>query len=323
MTDDVPPDLQTMTDARIERSAGCSGCGYDLRGLGLEGRCPECGRPVMRSVLDVVDPAASLFPVVRRPRLVGDVLVLVVGLILLAVAADATLRGIGVARGAARWPSVSATWLPGVAALLAVLPALLLAPPRGNEEAIRRAVHRLALGLAGWGAGLALGGWAARRGGGAAELAIVGLGLRWGALIIALFALRQVVQVAGERSRQFRTARGGRQRIRDLVFAAAAGGIGEAVLVGAGMVAGPAADAAGLLGAALLLVSQFMLVVGFVYLLVNVGWIRRALRKPPPTLAELLTPLPVAEPEPDDAASKSADEPSAGLADPPPPRPEA
>lgn len=31
----------------IQQSTPCPGCGYDLRGLRLDGKCPECGRPTI------------------------------------------------------------------------------------------------------------------------------------------------------------------------------------------------------------------------------------------------------------------------------------
>lgn len=37
-------------DAQVEEDARCAGCGHMLRGLDVDGVCPECGVPVSRSV---------------------------------------------------------------------------------------------------------------------------------------------------------------------------------------------------------------------------------------------------------------------------------
>ncbi len=40
------PSLTILTDDRL-----CVHCGYNLRGLPLDGKCPECGEAVRRSLL--------------------------------------------------------------------------------------------------------------------------------------------------------------------------------------------------------------------------------------------------------------------------------
>src|SRR5438477_2160642 len=50
----------------------CRQCGYYLRGLRADSRCPECGLEIWQSVLHTVDPAASRLPMLRNPRAVGD-----------------------------------------------------------------------------------------------------------------------------------------------------------------------------------------------------------------------------------------------------------
>lgn len=43
-------EVLTSADGALEKDMFCSRCGYNLRGLTLEGLCPECGSPVSRSV---------------------------------------------------------------------------------------------------------------------------------------------------------------------------------------------------------------------------------------------------------------------------------
>ena len=40
---------------RIDDSIVCIGCRYSLRGLGVDGRCPECGRHVMGSTVHYLE----------------------------------------------------------------------------------------------------------------------------------------------------------------------------------------------------------------------------------------------------------------------------
>lgn len=69
------PDLpaEAGPDASIVRrltgSINCIRCGYELKGLSVRVECPECGAPVLASLLALVDPKAHELALVRRPRL--------------------------------------------------------------------------------------------------------------------------------------------------------------------------------------------------------------------------------------------------------------
>ena len=43
---DAPPNAPKLA-LRIEDDVACPACGYNLRGLRMDGRCPECGRPAI------------------------------------------------------------------------------------------------------------------------------------------------------------------------------------------------------------------------------------------------------------------------------------
>lgn len=43
---DAPPNAPKVA-LRIENDVACPACGYNLRGLRMDGRCPECGRPTI------------------------------------------------------------------------------------------------------------------------------------------------------------------------------------------------------------------------------------------------------------------------------------
>ena len=101
----------------------------------------------------------------------------------------------------------------------------------------------------------------------------------------AFFGLRGIIQALGRRSRQFRTARGSRQYVRDLIAALVAVAIGEMLRQGA--------DLAGwhgvaVVGSVIVWVAGALLILGQCYLVWNTWWIRRALLRPPPTLTELV-----------------------------------
>lgn len=54
----------------------CITCGYELQGLSVSGRCPECGTFVRATILYTVDPQAEEFRPVTAPRLVSSALLL-------------------------------------------------------------------------------------------------------------------------------------------------------------------------------------------------------------------------------------------------------
>lgn len=70
----TPRDTPATTDeplvaATLTERLTCVACGYDLRGLSVLDRCPECGLRIATSILAVVDPRAQEFEPIRRPRL--------------------------------------------------------------------------------------------------------------------------------------------------------------------------------------------------------------------------------------------------------------
>jgi len=53
----------------LSRDLPCVRCGYDLVGLSVRDRCPECGTPVRATLLAVVDPLAGELAPIYAPRL--------------------------------------------------------------------------------------------------------------------------------------------------------------------------------------------------------------------------------------------------------------
>jgi hypothetical protein len=274
----------------LARSLACTRCRYDLRGLPLDGHCPECGATVWESVEGAIDPTARRLPTLTNPRKVGDALVLFVACLLLGtllVLARPVLGAVGAfAPSGVAPPPRTLAWLmllaSGVAAL-SLIPVRMLAPPAdaGPRGAASRTVRRLVLGVVTlFAATLA---WAFV-GDAAIPSAIVRLAVVL-TLIMVMAALRSVLLFVGERSREFRTASARRQRVPELIAALVGAALGDVARVAGDLLA---LRGLSTLGTLMVWICLLMFVIGLCYLLVNTGWIRRSLRRPPPTVGELV-----------------------------------
>ncbi len=274
----------------------------------LDRRCPECGLDAWLTVLHLIDPAASKLPRVRNPHRVGTGLVwlmLMAFLFMMTYSVQVMLiqlEGIHVVR----WGGLSRQFMLD-GPLLAVLFALaaLWSPasfrPAGQLEADRPVVRPIR--LLSWSisamALVAVLYWICQRMQVAAGITLLdsdAVLLRSGfqallALIgiASLRALNSVLDLIGQRSREYRQARGSRQSIPPMI-AAAAGIIFGSLL----RVLGETMEmfsAASRLGHVVSWVSMLMVLIGLAYLLVNSWWIRRALLAPPPVLERLVEPI--------------------------------
>lgn len=279
----------------VARQVHCRRCGYNLYGLEAASACPECGLEVWETVLHTVDPAASRLPKLRNPEAVGAGLVW----LMICLVATAVLL---VLRPVATWiDSMDATgvrhlavWTPrethlaaGVTALAGVWWVWRLAPPLGEERGgtVWRDLRLLGGGLIVLAALFASA--AALEGAGFRESTLAAMRLgAVAAAVAALVGLRGVLGTIGLRSREYRTARGGRQGIRAMIAALAGAGLGQVLLLIA--LAGRV-GALRTFGYLVTTISALMLLIGLVYLVVNVWWIRRSLRCPPPRLEEVVS----------------------------------
>lgn len=291
--------------AVVAASLRCRQCGYELRGLRAGSECPECGLSIWASVQHAADPEGSRLPRLRHPRRVG-------GALFWLVFAWTMAAILWVIRPALAWldrigPAATdrlVDWTPPMPRLFAALFVLStlwsvwrLSPPHSANEpgVVRRDFRLLLVGMTFCG------------------LIMLELALAWpmqdhlppswgpafgqvmklagaGFAIVAFIGLQGVLRVIGQRSREYRTAREGRQSVQGmaavLVFLALAGllkFIPETFWPGRQGFWPNLSDV-------LVAIGYLMLVIGMAYLLVNAWWIRRALRKRPPTLDELLLP---------------------------------
>ena len=287
----VPP---ALAHDEVVSPVHCRRCGYNLYGLRADGQCPECGLATWESVLHTVDPAASRLPKLRDPARVGSALLSLTVFLLIGAAVLATRPLAGWVEQldqTGRW-SLSArvpvefTFLAAAAAVGGMWSLRGLAPPQGVGEqgAVWRDIWLLAGALAIGVVVVTVAGGLERAGPWmrAAEASRLALALP---AVIGLLGLRGILGVIGLRSREYRTARGGRQGITAMV--AATIGVAASGLIrhlGLSQSWGGLAT----LGAVIGLISTLMLVIGLTYLVVNAWWIRRALRRPPPELSEIL-----------------------------------
>lgn len=272
----------------------CRRCCYNLYGLHAEGACPECGLDTWETILHTVDPTASRLPRLRDPRAVGNALLwlmvcLVGGSMLLVLRPVAqwidALDPAGV-RNFERWAPVEFFFLAGVLGLTALLGVKWFARPAGEESdaSVVRDVRRLRYGLVAWAVFVITIGLLEWRSASRPVIDLLWLGVAGGA-VVALLGVRGVLRVIGLRSREYRTARGGRQGIRAMIAAIAGTAAGQVLRL--------LAEVTGLelmatLGIAVGAICTLMVVIGLFYLVVNAWWIRRSLRCPPPRLDELI-----------------------------------
>ncbi len=271
----------------------CRRCGYNLYGLRADGACPECGLAAWESILHTVDPAASRLPRLRNPEAVGDSLVWLMSCAGLS-AVILVLRPVVLwidsldPRGLsdlAAWAPVQLRLLAGIAALAAVRAVFWLAPPIGAEGALRREIWLLGCGLAGWGVSIIAVTWLDLSGAAAASIGAARLAGS-AAAIAGLLGLGGVLAVVGTRSREYRTARGGRQGALAMVAAIIGTAAGQSIQVLARVNGWPGGVATS--GTVIAAIGTLMLLIGLAYLLVNVWWIRRSLRRPPPGWDEVI-----------------------------------
>jgi hypothetical protein len=303
-----PEDVKTV----VRTGLACRVCGYDLRGIASNGHCPECGLEVWETIVATVDPAASSLPRLADPRGVANGMAWVtIGMFgamtaIIAGPALAWMEGVIAAR-----PGALAAWLNRQGTLVAIVflvigtLAVLRIKPRARTRAAKGAWQHVTVLGAGmvlstlvlvtwygleraWSEGVAPGlagdieshrGWIR-----------IGLLLTW---VLALVGFRGVIREVGRRSRTFRRARGGRQRVNTLI----AGIGGVAVGEGLRLVALHTGrwDELLTVGSILAAISLLMVFIGLGYLSVNVWWIRRSLLRPPPRLRDLLVPVDDAE----------------------------
>lgn len=286
----------SLKDAVVRTELACRGCRYNLYGLSADSRCPECGLDISETVIHTVDPAASRLPKITNPRAVGNglfwLLISLAIATLLLIARPVALRLDALDKsGVQDYLAYAPTYLPiaaGVVILLGLFAAMMFIPRNSNEHdaAIRRDIRVLMTGMIGLSVFCMVLSWLESMPVTSWIVSLTYIALMVSAIVI-LFGLKGILRAVGQRSRVYRTARGGRQGIRAMIgamLAAIAGQLATIVVVQGSF---PRFEAMAIV---VTWMSVLMLLIGLGYLVVNGWWIRKSLCKPPPKLRTILSP---------------------------------
>jgi hypothetical protein len=269
----------------------CGRCSYNLRGLSPLGVCPECGHDIWSSVVRTVDPDASRLPRLSNPKMVAWAILW----IMLCATAAALLLAFGAGRDSLKLAPAGVLSTPfetlafiACAIVVAALPGvLMLAPPRKKEQSntIWVRLWLLAIGLVMWAASSYW--WSIMvyppRPFAMEMVMRFAMIMSW---VIALLGVDGILKAIGQRSRAYRTARGGRQSAKAMIAAAFAVALGTTMQSLARLDVLPARLEG--YGSVIVWTSTLMLLIGLAYMLINTLWIFRALRKPSPPLSAIL-----------------------------------
>lgn len=287
------------------------------------GECPECGANIWETVRESVDPIRDRLPAIHNPISVGGGLVWIsicmffAALVLLIVnwffILEVKISQISFIRW---WQSLP---LSGVISLLMVPGIWMLWPARASlaNTAVLRSIGILIIGVIGWGV-LGMYQWfqiddlAQYRGMERADVPDqymwLWISTKLGMLLFALiflWGLNGILSEVGRRSRKYRSARGGRQRLREIGIAIAIAGIGMVLAVVMD------SQALHLIGVVVTIIANLVILIGLAFLIVNTLWIFQDLR-PRPSLEQLFQPRSEAEPEAAVAEDPTEDPPDSG-----------
>lgn len=328
---------EALTGRVVVESVSCERCSYDLRGLAATGACPECGRSVQSSLARWIDPEFHHLPRITNPRAVAfglrwlanwmtlSVLAWTIGTVLTQLPflmLDNSAASTALLPAWIRHSVELGSWCILAAPVCAVLatPALFALAPLRCAQQTKKAwsiIYLFAFGLLLWSMAMVLQQWIApgqglhllvrstTDAGRSGHWEIFSLLLTLSPLPggwLLLFGVRSLLGELGKRSRIFRTATSKRQYVLDLIWATLFWTGGIVLQFGGG---GLGVSLPVTCGSILRLVAGGFVLVGVLYLWLNLRWIASPLAVPPPRLRSLLSPMPGADQAPASSAGNA------------------
>lgn len=286
------PPAPTRVAEELTGDLPCIRCTYNLRGLSVRQQCPECGLPVLATILGVIDPAASELQPIRRPRLVAALflawpaLALLAAVLAWAVHLAPMAREAGLLLAAPPWAaraSVALLLLSGGCAGVLVRPHAQI--PRAQSWAAAAGVA-LSVPLAlvhGWLLAQVLATTTSP------YLSPHGLPLErhlWrlaslSLTVLVILALRPNARLLAARSLVVRTGRVDRQPLLALAGAAALAAVGDLVGLLGHAAGAPVQDFAAPLGSFLIAVGSLLLTIGIAGILLDTIRLAPVILEPP------------------------------------------
>ncbi|MSR44589.1 MAG: hypothetical protein EXS15_04420 [Phycisphaerales bacterium] len=292
-----------MPDSRIAvtHELRCIGCKHMLRGLPVTAQCPECGTMVMRTLVETLDmPSQALARPRHARRIASSMLFIGGGILLWTVGATAPAASRGVIELLTLRTVPFGAFPDQFGAVVSLLGAILLTI---GSSGLSRRDDRVLLeetGTAGRWLSLGVGIWffasavnallafvdlraltgLSDDGSAFTALAVVFLGAS-----VAALGLRSFVTVLGRRCRRYRQAYHARQGIEAMI---AAGAIALVASLGSAILPSLRWEDTAMLANVISLIAGGLLLMGAVYLMVNIMWIYRILSNPPPHLEDVI-----------------------------------
>ncbi len=287
--------------AVIARTLQCRSCGYNLRGVRLESRCPECGLPVGTTVNEAIGAGQANDPDARMARQMGNNLLAVTLCILLCALLVALPTVVAALRQVEGWSDWLGSIRPGELLMVAAVVALAGVRPtwpfmrnheKGFGERSRAAGRILAVGLIATTL-VALGDLALvyverTRATNEVRTLIEQVLVRSGYALsgaLVFVGLQGLLQSVGNRSRKYREWRSGRQSTRLMIVALILVAVGTLAQLTGVMQRIPRLV---WVGETVVLTCGLMIIIGAAYLVLNAWWIRSALRRPEVRLRDVV-----------------------------------
>lgn len=301
------PDAPSRLAWSLEGELPCIGCRYNLRGLSIRGRCPECGIAIRATILAVVDPRAKEFEPLRHPSLTSAGMVTWACAGVGAVALTWWIR-LNDYIGPTGAPATHDRFVAALATallLLSGIAALTLVRPHARIE--RWQVAMAIVGVAAY-LPLAYLYWQLH---GVMDTRLSPpyleesgvrpwrIAMRLGIItsaVTVLIGLRPVARAMAARSLVIRMGRVDRQTILAMVAALAVAAAGDLLQLASLPLRGDAADIVRQAGVFLVATGSALCTIGIIGVLIDVLRIAPVLVRPPPTLGALLGRQPAAPP---------------------------